>query len=241
LKTRVISTAQNPGSILKSANENPNLLKIIALKDGKQNQTHILLDESASNNYLLSEDSYKLFVTGVTEPVSVYTRSSDGYALDINLWGDCSEMIPLGVRTSTTGSINLQFEGVENFYKLFLLDTQTDAKIDLKETPIYSFEKTTPDLFLDGRFYLSINKTPNSDLFPIQDAISIFVNNNKLQIVGNDDIKEVQVVDMQGRTILIETNIGNSVYTNYLPNTGIYIVKVLTEQGITVKKVTTAK
>ena len=60
--------------------------------------------------------------------MAVYTRSSDGYALDINLFGDCSQLIPLGIRTSETGTIDLQFEGVENFGGVFLFDNLTGQK-----------------------------------------------------------------------------------------------------------------
>ena len=244
LKTHVASTTQNPGIILKSTSDmNPNLLKIVATKGDKQNHSYILFDESASNNYLLSKDSYKLFVTDVTGPVSVYTRSSDGYALDINVFGDYTQMIPIGIRTSQTGSISLQFEGIGNFLPktdLFLLDTQTGTKINLRETSEYNFDKTTGDLFLDGRFFLSINKVANSDLSPVQDAISIFTTGNQLQVISSSLIKEVHIFDIQGRMIEKAINMKNSVYTHDLPSNSMYVVKVLTEGGMTVKKITTA-
>jgi hypothetical protein len=237
--------AQNPGVILKSAvnNEQPDLLKVIVSKDGQQNHSHVLFDESASNNYLLNEDSYKLFVTGVTEPVSVYTRSSDDYALDINVFGNTEEMIPIGVRTSQTGTISLQFEGIENFLPgtdVFLVDAQNGMEINLREATGYSFEKKTSDLFLDGRFYLSFKKGPNSDLFPTQSAISIFTTGNQLRVISNNaEIDEVQVFDMQGRMLHRATNIGNSVYTHNLSRDGMYVVKVITEGSTIVKKITT--
>jgi len=243
LKTRVTSMAQNAGVILKSASTNPNLLKIVASKDGKQNHSHILFETPTSNNSLFNENSYKLFVADVTEPVAVYTRSSEGFALDINVFGNCKEMIPVGIRTSQTGHINLQFEGIENFLpeaEVFLLDTQTGTKINLRETPEYSFEKTTSELFMDGRFYLSVSKSTPSDPFAMQGAISIFAKGNRLQVVsGNVDIEEAQVFDIQGRLIHKAANIGNPVYTCELPHNGIFVVKVLTSDGITVKKITT--
>jgi len=238
LKTRVAAMEQNRGAILKSATVNPNLLKIVATKDGKQNQSYILFDASASNNYLLGEDSYKLFVTDVTAPVVVYTRSSDGYALDINVFGDSNQMIPLGIRTSQTGTIGLQFEGAENFDSAFLLDNQTGAKVDLKVTPAYSFEKTTSDLFIDGRFSLIISKAPTGNFSPVQEMISIFTSGSQLKVTsGNAAIEEVQVFDMQGRLLHKATNIGNSIYTHDLGNSGMYIVKASNRQEMTVKKV----
>jgi len=238
LKTNVEDMAQNPGDKLKSAS-NPvsNLLKITAEKDGTSNQTHILFDASAGNNYMFEEDSYKLFVTDVTGPIAVYTRSSDGVALDINVFGDTDQLIQLGVRTSQTGNIDLRFEGVENFGKLQLIDgLYPNDVIDLKETPEYSFNKTTSDLFLDGRFFLSFKKAPNSDLIPTEGAVSIFTSGNQLQVVSDCAIDAVQIFDIQGRLLKKATNVRNSC-TLDLPQCGVCIVKVLTKESSVVKKV----
>ncbi|MDR0231948.1 MAG: T9SS type A sorting domain-containing protein [Dysgonamonadaceae bacterium] len=242
LKTNVEDMAQKPGNVLKSAsNTESNLLKIVAEKDDTSNQTHILFDVSANNNYVFEEDSYKLFVTDVTGPIAVYTRSSDGVALDINVFGDTDQLIPLGVRTSQTGNIDLRFEGVENFGKLQLIDTlyPNDA-IDLKETPEYSFKKTTSDLFLDGRFFLSFKKAPNSDLIPTQGAVSIFTSGNQLQVISDSAIDAVQIFDMQGRLLKKATNVRNSCILD-LPQSGVYIVKVLTKESSIVEKVMASK
>jgi len=192
------------------------------------------------NYYDLNKDSYKLFVTEVTKPVAVYTRSQDGVALDINVFGNTNEIIPLGVRTSSTGTISLQFEGVDNFSKLYLIDALYPKTIDLKETPEYSFEKTTSELFLDKRFFLSVNR-PNSDLSPTQGAVSVFTSGKQLQVVSDSNIDEVQVFDIQGRMLHQARSIDASTYTCNLPSSGMYVVKVLTGKSVTMKKVTIDK
>ena len=244
LTTRASSTATRPKDVLKSSysysSYNSGMLTIVASKDGKQRSTVLQFNESASNSYVPSEDSYTLFVEYITEPVVIYTRSADGHALDVNRFGDCSQMIPLGIRTSTTGNIDLQFEGIENFDEIFLIDTQSGARINLKETPEYSFGKTTTDLFVDGRFYLSIGKVQNSDLFVRQETISIFTAGNRLQVISSHrDIKEVQVVDMQGKIIHRAANIGNPVYTHDLESNRMYVVRVSDGQKAVVKKIVT--
>ena len=192
----------------------------------------------------MGEDSYKLFVKYMTEPVVVYTRSSDGYALDINLFGDCEQNVPLGIRTSQTGSISLQFEGIEDFlpeYEVFLIDAENgNMKINLKQMPEYSFEKTKADLFMDGRLYLSFNKVSNNDLFPTQGTISIFTAGNRLQVISNHlNINEVQVFDMQGRMMHKAANIGNPVYAYDLESNRMYVVRVSDGQKAVVKKIVT--
>jgi hypothetical protein len=244
LTTNVSSMKQKPADKLKSAKSNikPDLLKVIVEKDGKQNPTYILFNEQATNSYKDREDSYKLFVAGVTEPVSVYSRSSDDFALDINIFGDCKEMISLGIRTSTTGNITLNFEGIEDFvseYDVFLIDKVENRKIDLRKTPVYSFEKTTDELFMDNRLYLSFDGITGTQLVE-QSSTSIFMQGNLLKVTSSDNIKQVQVVDMQGRTIAIESNINNHAYTRKLESNSMYIVKVLTDKESAVQKVTTS-
>ena len=243
LKTDFTSMRQYPRNKLRSAQAETNwpVLKITASKGGKQNSSYVLFDETANNNYLLNEDSYKLFVASVTEPVAVYTRSTDGIALDINLFSDCAQMIPLGVRTSQTGTIDLQFEGIENFmpgYEVFLIDAENgNKKINLKKTPEYSFNKTTADLFMDGRLYLSLSQLITGISNPEQ-GTAVFSKSGQLQVISNSHIQEVQVVDTQGRIILNEANIDNFAYTHDLRINGIYVVKVLTNDGMVVRKIT---
>ncbi|MDR0232991.1 MAG: T9SS type A sorting domain-containing protein [Dysgonamonadaceae bacterium] len=245
LTTNAASTETKPGVTLRSNNNDPNpsVLTIVATKGERQNRTSIVFDESASNDYVLGEDSYKLFERNTREPIVVYTRSSDGIALDINLFGDTKQMIPVGIRTSQTGNISLQFEGLENFmseYDLSLIDAKEGMEINLKEVSTYNFEKTTSDLFLDGRFYLSFKKTSTGILTPEPDVISIFTAGNQLQVIsGNTDIKEVQVIDMQGRMVYKVSNIGSSAYTQTLESGQMYIIRVSTGQGMIAKKVIT--
>ena len=220
------------------------MLTITARKDGINNKTAILFRESASNAYLLNEDSHKLFLSGTANavPVVVYTRSTDGYALDVNVFGDCTKEIPLGIRTSRTGLIDLEFGGIENFlpgYEVFLLDLAGGKKINLKETPNYSFEKTDTENFMDGRLYLTFNKVI-SGLSASQSTASVFVKGTVLQVISNNTpVKTVQIVDMQGHLLHDEANIESFVYTHDLERGQMYIVKVLTKDGLLVKKITT--
>jgi len=247
LKTYGASTVTKPRVTLRSSSSitgvNPVMLSIVATKGESQNVASLLFNESASNNYVLGEDSYKLFVGSLTAPVVVYTRSADEYALDINVFSNCSQAIPIGIRTSETGSIKLKFNGIENFlpeYDLFLIDMQNGgAKVNLRQTQEYTFVKESSDLFLDGRLYLSFSQTVTGISGSEQPAISIFTKENRLQVISSVNIKEVHVVDMQGRTVLTDKNIESPVYTRDLARNGMYVVKVLTQEGLVSKKITT--
>ena len=238
----------NNSGILRSANTETNsgLLKILAKKNGVENQTYTLFNKQASNNYLLEEDSYKLFHDGYESSIAIYTRSTDGVALEINSFSDTGQMIPLGVRTSETGTINLSFAGLETFmpeYDIFLIDTDNPSvKVDLKnETPAYSFEKTSKELFMDNRIFLSFKKTPAGISTPENNAITISTKGTQLQVISDSNIENVTVFDMQGRTIVKATDVENTVYSiDLVMRNSMYVVKVLTDNGLTVKKVITA-
>ena len=90
---------------------------------------------------------------------------------------------------------------------------------------------------MDDRLYLSFVNKAATGISPVQATTSVFAKAGRLQVVGNVDIKEVQVVDMQGRMILKATNIGSQVYTHDLPQSNMYVVKVTTNEGFVVKKV----
>jgi hypothetical protein len=60
-----------------------------------------------------------------------------------------------------------------------------------------------------------------------------------LQVKSTDNIRQVEVIDMQGRRMLNETNINDRTYTRDLERNSMYVVRVSTGQETIVKKVTT--
>jgi hypothetical protein len=201
--------------------------------------------------YVPSEDSYKLFVSGmlgsndVLASVQVYTRSSDGYALDINCIGTGEQdiTIPLCIRTSEKGGIVLNFSGMESFGEstgIYLYDAQHPQRlIDLKTQPEYVFDKTEDALYLENRLSLVIGKA----LQPLgietaseSSAVCILsLSPRKLKIVSESGkvLGSVRITDAWGRVVLDNPAVSSSTYEYQTPAPGIYIVRV----GATVKKV----
>ncbi len=242
LKTPVTSSKTNPGNILRNSKElHSSLLEITASFNNQQNKTAILFSPEASGNkFRLNEDSYKLFVESATEPIVVYTRSSDGYALDINVLGDNTQIIPIGIRTSKTGKIKLQFSALTEFfseYDVYFNDTQNNKKVKLDVSSEYEFDKTSSELFLDGRFYLSFNKVI-TDIDNIQPS-SIVINTfkNQLQIISHLNLKDVEIFDIQGKRIANMNNLNKPTYTHSIEYNQFYIVKASDEQSVIVKKI----
>ena len=95
-------------------------------------------------------------------------------------------------------------------------------------------------MYVEGRFFLSFNKVTTGISTQRQGTTAIFAKGSQLQVICNDNIREVQIFDMQGREILNETDIESPVYSRDLARNGMFIVKVLTGQGLVIKKITTA-
>jgi hypothetical protein len=220
-------------------------LKIRAAKDGRENTTTLLYNILASNSYDLNEDCKALFVSNVTAPVAVYSRSAEGRTLDINRFSDVGQFIWLGVRTSTTGKIRLDFEGLDDFlpdYDIFINDVKTGSKVNLRLMAAYEFDKDNTDLFMDERLYLSfeLQGGGSTDLNAIeksQEKIRITVVGKELKITGNSNLHTVEVFDMMGRRVAGATNINTPVYSTRLNGVQFYIVKVNTANASVVEKV----
>jgi hypothetical protein len=233
------------------------LLHILATRGATVSKALVLQGAAYSTNYLPSEDSYKLFVSGMNldpetsldmlKPVQVYTRSSDGYALDINLIGISEQdiTVPLGVRTSEKGEITLNFSGMESFGEstgIYLYDTQHPQRlIDLKTQPEYAFDKTEDTLYLENRLSLIISKNTLTGLLELE-AVSksstvriLNQPSRTLRVISENGeaLGAVRITDSWGRALLDVPEVSSSVYEYQMPMSGIYIVRV----GAEVKKV----
>ena len=208
-------------------------LFITAKRGVQKSSASLVVVDGTSPEYLAEEDSRKLFDEKATSPVLVYLRSKDGVALDINATCDLSEMIPIGIRTSKTGRIVLNFLGMEEFVdqKIYFHDIHENRVIDLSEQDEYAFIKYDTDLFIENRFYFSfeditginnMNMGKVSVFSPAPRTIQVFSNNGQM-------LDTIEIADIQGRTLVKEYNISKSVYNYRVPSPGVYIVRVMGE------------
>jgi hypothetical protein len=217
-------------------------LEILATRNDERSKAIVLYNNNASNTYDPSEDSYKLFMESLQTPVQVYTRSSDGYALDINATGNTIAVIPLGIRTSAAGSITLTFSGMESLdgTKLYLHDTKEQITIDLSLQAEYPFTKKAEDaLYLEDRFYLSASPNAPTDLREVEEMpVSILSVAGGIEILSRDGspIRSIRIANTQGRYLVNEEHL--SVVNGHYPlAAGIYIVRVGNERGSETRKV----
>ncbi len=230
---------------------------IIQASTGKlQNKTLLVHKEEVTNEYQDKKDSRKLFGKADSgDLLTVYTRSSDGFALDINSFGETEQVIPIGYWTTKKDKITLNFRGLENFmggYDVILQDLQTGQETDLRENAEYTFSNSTVNKYVDGRLFISFRKLANEEGGTTDDkqnpadetkGISVISRDNTIQVISTDEsnLQSVQIFDIQGRLLNSTENINQISYTYNIDNTGIYIVKATTSKSTVTRKVMIGK
>jgi len=208
------------------------------------NTASLLYYQGASNNFVPGEDSYKLYIGKMddylnTAPLVLYTSSSDGYPLEVNTFGDTEKSIKLGIRTSLTGEIKLDFAGLENFIsgkEISLRDLKTGANINLRETPFYTFTKESEETEVNNRFLLVFSDATGLDDIQAH-SILIFTEGDRLQVIsGNSLLKMVQVFDLQGR-LLQGVSPQSRTFSTTIDHQGVYIIKAQSETGSEIRKI----
>jgi hypothetical protein len=245
LKADIRETAVSEGSAkLRSAGGNSlpdRSLLISALRGEEAGRVLLLHRDGASNNYVSSEDSYKLFSESDSSSVMAYTRSSDGYALDINSFGDFGAGIPVGIRTGKPGEIRLQFSGMDSFDAgtgIYLHDMLTGESVSLSEADEYVFEKYDSNLYMD-RFYLTFSSlTDMQGRAAISKILLQRLAPQTVRIASDNGspLGRVQIIDIRGRVLVLQ-EAGESSYTFRASAPGVYIVRITGKAGTVVKKV----
>lgn len=229
------TVAATAGSLptLRSTDNNmyPVALEISAQKAGEFSKTLLLHFAGASNSYRPEEDSYKVFSPYAKSPLVVYTRSTDGIALDINSIESFDSPVALCFATTQTGEITFTFDGFEEFAEyadVYLHDTYAEALINLTERIEYRFTKTGSEQFVEDRFsLLFVPKTVNMDKVAFGDVKVFNEASGMVQVVSANDIQSVQVFDMQGRTINAMPQVNDKVCSFSLNKQGVYLVQVI--------------
>ncbi|MCL2650129.1 MAG: Ig-like domain-containing protein [Candidatus Azobacteroides sp.] len=238
-------TVTSPGNNLRVSKYVPEIVTITASMGEQTNTASLIYRQGASNSFIPGEDSYKLYTEKMDDylndkPLVLYTSSSDGFPLEVNTFGNTDENIKLGIRTSFTGEIELDFSGVENFISdkdIFLRDLEKGAVINLRETPVYTFTKETADTELKDRFLLTFSSVTGMDNTQQGNAIVIFAEGDRLQVISNNDLlKSVQVFDLQGR-LLEGTSPLSRTFTTTINYRGVYVIKAESDNSSEVKKI----
>lgn len=231
-----------PSYSLRSTEEERNTLRIRASQDGYDNMTVLLNAEGAVPAYKGSEDSYKLF--NEASPVAVYTLSPTKDALAINSSGDFSADVYLGLRLAQSGTITLDFTGMDKFgYSVYLIDHDLkDKLIPLNATPTYTFTTKTPPvngqkIELNERFSLHFEDYATG-IEEVNDfGVKAYANEGKIYVESfNAPMDQLEIYNMSGEIVYASRKSTTS-YKARISTNRVYLVKVKIGDRIKVMKV----
>ena len=238
-----ISVVRSSGnSNLRSSTADENILRIKAENSFAASYMLIGYNENADNAFRKGADVQKLF-TFLDHVPEIYALAGETPA-SIRFINDKREVIvPLGIKTTQTGEINLTFTGMDNYTKatkIELIDAFENRTIDLTRMPSYTYTFINSETGIrNGRFSIRIENsiTALPDVID-SDYLKVYNDSKGIYVVSssNDPVKQIIVYDLQGRKIY-----ENSSNANFYPIKGNRSNSPLIVKVITKKQVKTVK
>ena len=214
-----------------------NLLSMRVDGNSYNDEAFIHFNEAATAAFDGEYDAYKLM--GINEAPQLYSMISGEILTTNALPMEGNEVVDLGFRCGVSGTYNLTGAGMESFNAatpIWLEDLKTGAVQNLRTNPAYSFSYATGDA--EKRFRLhfkSAYSVPENSL----SGINIY-SVARTVVISNTTKKagEVWIYDLAGRE-LTHTTMSSASETRIPVNAAVgnYLVKVVTEDGVTSNKV----
>jgi len=218
--------------------EPSNLLKL-SLDNGKlADVAYLKLNPRATVGYEFRHDLKKL----KNEDMNISLKDPNGNELVINSIDKLEKrmQIPLEIEVKEKGTFTLSFGFAESFpygNSLYLIDTYEGKSWPISEGT-YSFSINESTRSYKGRFYLSLdNALPERRL---TDIIETYPNPvlDKLNVrIPDNEIVTIHLTDSQGKEFLSHEVRGSVEIDMHDYPKGMYVVRILTEEGILVRKV----
>jgi hypothetical protein len=226
------SARTHNGSGIFYKDEIPYLAVIKASGNGFEDKTYIQFSETASADFDLASDGYKI-ISDINPLLPQVFTIANGKNLSINTL-PFAEIVPLSFLAGTSGSYDLSLAEATDITVLILEDKKTGTFTDLTKSN-YSFAYSVSD----NPYRFNLHFTPLSVGGNLIDQMNIYAERNQVYInaSGISD-GTVTIYDMLGQPVLsgrLQQNIINA-YPMHA-STGFYLVKVTSVNNVTTRKI----
>ncbi len=225
--------------MFKNSESTADFIKLKAVSGELSDETVVRFYDISQPNFDPDFDAYKMFAWNTAIPMIFSITNAPEFPLAINTLPLSAEgqSIPLGFKTAAAGYFNIEATEM-NFApetEVYLIDTYTNTKIDLRMQNSYGFN-------FDGgenreRFYLFIGPNSGTEI-PSTDAYSIEIYSFQKNVVININSSKiidgkVEIFNILGEIVCVKNISGP--YSVIPVNTaaGYYIAKVIDENGAT--------
>ena len=188
---------------------------------------------------LFRSDAKSFFISNLGNKPAVVYSAVDGEALAINTVGDLSQDIALGISTTITGPLTLDFTGMESFTNknIELVDVVSNIQQNLSNNPSYTFENNVGNV--EGRLFLRVTPRAITGQDGTQPAVNVYANEKMVYVNCTEPINQLKITDIKGQLLYLGTNTGGA-YTARVPlniDTQFVLVQVETDKSKDTKKV----
>jgi subtilisin family serine protease len=232
--TEQVKTAGNPTFFRSSNNTNSNgIIKLKLTQGASFDETIIRTNELATDNFDNEFDAGKMYSMNPNFPNIATKLNGLVYAINtVHNFNETNE-IPIELKVSQTGTIQLQIEGIQNYAnQAFIKDNLTQNIIEINsDTSISIFVSDTfsirnqYSLLFNPDFTVSNKNKISAKLsyFPNPAEVELFISANA------NLVKEINIFNTLGELILVNTN-SNSINVSGL-SAGIYYFNVRAKDG----------
>ncbi len=222
----------SPGNTLRSAGPvRDDIFQIEVWRDSRrESAVTFVYKNHAENGYHASKDARALFSNTVTKPAVLYSPAS-GYATSIRTVGNLAESLPLNIRTTDTGQLELKVDQPGSRFKVELEDRLLHQNSDLSLSA-YPFSSAGADI--NNRFYIHVTRDDETAIDEVKTGdIRIYARNRVASIISTSDnlIRSIQAMDITGKVFLQINEVNSPDYEFEIPgHVNAIIVKVTTDR-----------
>ena len=207
---------------------------------GYGRQVLLTVDQNASLNY---DWGYDAIITEENSEDMFWNFNNENYFIQGVDATESSTVLPLTVKTSNGGIIEITIDALEN------VDDSVD--IYLKDNDVYhnlresKYITTVEAGVINNRFEIVFNNnndiTLSNEEFQINNNITLFVENNDNLVISNpknETLKRIQIINMLGQIIIekeLDSN-SNKIKVPLSVQTGAYIFKISTKENKSIIK-----
>lgn len=232
----MVSVTRPTGSSnqLKSSAEEDvinDVLYVTAKNNDGENSVMIGLNNSQEKNIV------KLFSDDYLNVPQIYLLDMAQSKNAVQFTNNYNVEIPLGIRSTSQDLVELSFHNIENCNaeSLVLFDKILGKRTDLLLNDVYKFKNNSSE-DIQNRFIIEVGspKSPTSIDRTIEGKVNTYIQDKILYIKSDLLIQEITINNTQGLQIARISNFGGYEFAKELPNiTGVYIIRVKTENGST--------
>jgi len=228
----------NQATFLKSGFDMHNVIAFeVANNDGLKDYMNVYFRDNATNGFDYNWDITKFFHWSELSP-QVYVIEDGAYYTN-NAYNSQNkpESVEIGFYAGTDGVYKIGLKGtseIDDDIALHLYDRKENIHVDLREIDQYEFNYSVNDD--PARFKLQLNTAgiEDQDYFPF----NVWLNGNQLMVnTGDMKVEQIRLFDVSGKLLKAVANAQNQTAIQLPAAKSVYIIQMVTLEGVYSKKI----